>query len=40
MGAYFDDPPRLDFADGGLCYELTGSLDSVSDQEAAAAKND
>ena len=36
MGEYFDDPPRIDFASGGLCYELSGSLASVSDQEAAA----
>jgi len=36
MGEYFDDPPRVDFASGGLCYELSGSLASVSDQEAAA----
>ena len=31
MGEYFDDPPRIDFATGGLCYELSGSLASVSD---------
>ena len=36
MGEYFDDPPRIDFADGGLCYELSGSLASVSDQEVPA----
>ena len=36
MGEYFDDPPRIDFASGGLCYELSGSLASVSDWEAPA----
>ena len=36
MGEYFDDPPRIDFARGGLCYELSGPLASVSDQPAAA----
>jgi two-component sensor histidine kinase len=36
MAEYFDAPPRIDFASGGVSYELSGSLDSVSEQAAAS----
>jgi hypothetical protein len=29
-------PPRIDFASGGVSYELSGSLDSVNEQAAAS----
>jgi hypothetical protein len=29
MTEYFEVPPRIDFAVGGLSYELSGSLDAV-----------
>ena len=32
MAEYFDVPPRMEFASGGVSYELSGSLDSVSEQ--------
>jgi PAS domain S-box-containing protein len=38
MAEYFDSPPRIEFASGGISYEIAGSLDSVSDQQAAATK--
>lgn len=36
MAEYFDEPPRIDFASGGVSYELSGSLDSISHQAAAS----
>jgi two-component sensor histidine kinase len=36
MAEYFDEPPRIDFAGGGVSYELSGSLDSISEQAAAS----
>jgi PAS domain S-box-containing protein len=35
MAEYFEDPPRIEFANSGVSYELSGSLDSVSEQAAA-----
>jgi two-component sensor histidine kinase len=36
MGQYFEVPPSIEFASGGICYELSGSLESVSEQPAPA----
>ena len=36
MAEYFDEPPRIDFAGGGVSYELSGSLNSISEQAAAS----
>ncbi len=33
MAEYFEVPPRIDFAVGGLSYELNGSLDAVMADE-------
>ena len=30
MGEYFDVPPRIEFAPGGVIYELSGRLDAVT----------
>jgi PAS domain S-box-containing protein len=35
MAEYFDVPPIIEFASGGVCYELSGLLESVSEQQAA-----
>jgi two-component sensor histidine kinase len=35
MAEYFDAPPRIEFANGGVCYELSGSVDCVSEQQTA-----
>jgi two-component sensor histidine kinase len=35
MAECFDEPPRIDFAGGGVSYELSGSLASISEQAAA-----
>lgn len=32
MAEYFDVPPRVDFAAGGVSYELNGSLEGLSEQ--------
>ncbi len=32
MGEYFDAPPSIDFAPGGLVYELNGTLDALTGQ--------
>ena len=32
MAGYFDVPPRVDFAAGGVSYELNGSLEDLSEQ--------
>jgi hypothetical protein len=39
MAEYFDAPPRIEFASGGVSYEIIGSLDSVSEEQAVAAQN-
>jgi hypothetical protein len=36
MAEYFDQPPRIEFASIGVSYELSGSLDSVSEQTAVS----
>jgi two-component sensor histidine kinase len=36
MAEYFDEPPRIDFASGGISYELSGPLDSISEHVAAS----
>jgi PAS domain S-box-containing protein len=36
MAEYFEVPPRVDFAVGGLGYELSGSLDAVMADEPSA----
>jgi PAS domain S-box-containing protein len=36
MAEYFDEPPRIDFASRGVSYELSGSLDFVSEQTAVS----
>ena len=35
MAEYFDVPPRVDFAVGGVSYELNGSLEALSEQLAS-----
>jgi two-component sensor histidine kinase len=35
MGGYFDVPPRVDFAVGGVSYELNGLLEGLSEQLTA-----
>jgi len=37
MGEYFDAPPRIDFAAGGVSYEISGSLDGVTADERHAS---
>ena len=32
MAEYFNSPPRIEFASGGLSYEIVGSLESISEQ--------
>jgi two-component sensor histidine kinase len=32
IAEYFDVPPRVDFAVGGVSYELSGSLEALSEQ--------
>jgi PAS domain S-box-containing protein len=39
MAEYFDAPPRIEFASGGVSYEIIGTLDSVSEEQAVAAQN-
>ena len=36
MAEYFDAPPRINFAGDGVSYELSGSLDSISERTAAS----
>jgi hypothetical protein len=33
MAEYFDSPPRIEFASGGVSYEMVGSLDSLGQQQ-------
>jgi two-component sensor histidine kinase len=33
MAEYFDSPPRIEFASGGVSYEIVGSLDSLGQQQ-------
>jgi hypothetical protein len=35
MAGYFDDPPHVDFAVDGVSYELSGSLEGLSEQLAS-----
>jgi hypothetical protein len=35
MAEYFDAPPWIEFANAGVCYEIVGSLDSVSELHPA-----
>jgi hypothetical protein len=37
MAEYFDPPPRVDFAVGGVSYELNGSLDALTKDDRHAA---
>jgi hypothetical protein len=30
MAEYFAVPPKIEFAPGGVCYELKGTLDAVT----------
>ena len=30
MAEYFETPPQIEFAAGGIVYELTGSLEAIS----------
>ena len=30
MAEYFDEPPRIEFAEDGVSYTLTGSLDGIA----------
>jgi len=30
MGEYFETPPIIDYAEGGLVYEVSGSLENIS----------
>jgi PAS domain S-box-containing protein len=32
MGEYFETPPRIDYAEGGVIYELNGSLEAITGQ--------
>ena len=32
MAEYFDTPPRIEFAPGGVCYKVTGSLEPITGQ--------
>jgi two-component sensor histidine kinase len=32
MAEYFDTPPQIEFAPSGVCYEVTGSLESITEQ--------
>jgi PAS domain S-box-containing protein len=40
MGEYFDAPPRVDYAVGGVSYELSGSLDAVMPDAHPAARGE
>ena len=33
MLQHFEIPPRIDFASEGLCYELSGSLDALTNEK-------
>ena len=32
MAEYFETSPRIDFASGGVCYEVIGSLEAITGQ--------
>jgi two-component sensor histidine kinase len=32
MADYFDTPPQIEFAPSGVCYEVTGSLEAITEQ--------
>ena len=32
MAEYFEAPPRIEYASGGVCYELLGSLEAITEQ--------
>jgi PAS domain S-box-containing protein len=41
MAEYYEVPPRIDFAVGGLSYELNGSLDAVmADEQVASGRRE
>lgn len=38
MSEYCDVPPRIEFTSGGVSYEISGNLDSLSEQQAATTE--